>query len=61
MNPQLALNIIQQFDNELSALINNECALLSDFESKKEQQRKLERIIAQRRESLDYLKKELAK
>ncbi len=60
MNPQLAVNILQQFDNDLSALIN-ECSMHLDFESKKEQQGRLEKLIKQRGESLGYLKKELAK
>ncbi len=60
MNSQLALNIITQFDTELSALANN-CMMSMDFPEKKEQQKKLETLIKQRGESIEYIKKELNK
>ena len=60
MNSQLALNIINQFDNELSALANS-CMISMDFAEKKEQQKKLETLIKQRGESIEYIKKELNK
>lgn len=59
MNQVLAVNILNQFDNDLSLLIN-ECTSSLDFDSKKEQQAKLEKLVKQRGEALAYIKKELA-
>lgn len=58
MNQILAVNIINQFDNDLSLLIN-ECTTSADFDSKKEQQAQLEKLIKQRGEALNYIKREL--
>ena len=58
MNQILAVNILSQFDNDLSLLIN-ECTSSLDFDSKKEQQAKLEKLVKQRGEALDYIKREL--
>jgi hypothetical protein len=60
MNHQLGVNIIQQFDNDLSCLMT-ECITSMDFELKKEQQAKLEALIKQRGEALSYIKQELSK
>lgn len=58
MNQILAVNILNQFDNDLSLLIND-CTSALDFDSKKEQQAKLEKLVKQRGEALDYIKREL--
>jgi hypothetical protein len=60
MNSQLGVNIIQQFDNDLSCLISA-CISSLDFEEKKEQQGKLEALVKQRGEALNYIKAELSK
>ena len=60
MNHQLGVNIINQFDNDLSFLMN-ECTTSMDFEQKKEQQAKLEALVKQRGEALAYIKQELSK
>ena len=60
MNHQLGVNIIQQFDNDLSCLMSN-CMSSLDFEEKKDQQAKLEALIKQRGEALNYIKAELSK
>ena len=60
MNHQLAVNIIQQFDNELSALVSIGISTL-DLQEKKDAQSKLETLIKQRGEAIDYINKELSK
>ena len=60
MNHQLGVNIINQFDIDLSALANSAMITL-DFEEKKEHQEKLETLIKQRGEALTYIKQELSK
>ena len=60
MNHQLAVNILSQFDNDLSNLMST-CVCSVDFEEKKEYQSKLEKLIKQRGEALEYIKKEVVK
>ncbi len=60
MNQQLGVNIIQQFDNDLSCLMSD-CTMAMDFEKKKELQSKLEALVKQRGEALAYIKQELNK
>jgi hypothetical protein len=61
MNETLFKNIISQFDFELQNLLNNFCnnhptPNMSDYI---ELQTKLETLIKQRRDSVDYAKKQL--
>tara|TARA_R110002167_G_scaffold256475_3_gene462880 strand:+ start:5644 stop:5826 length:183 start_codon:yes stop_codon:yes gene_type:complete len=60
MNHQLGVNIMQQFDNDLSMLVNN-CITSMDFKEKKELQAELEALVKQRGEALAYIKQELSK
>lgn len=61
MNHQLAVNIIQQFDNELYTLAAEVISILDDLQKKKDAQSKLESLIKQRGESIAYINKELSK
>jgi hypothetical protein len=60
MNHHLAVSILSQFDNELS-MMASACSGSMDFQEKCDYQSKLESLIKQRGESLQYMKKELSK
>ena len=60
MNEQLAVNILTQFDSEINIVMNNGLATgCLTLEQEIDLQDKLEKIIKQRRDSVDYIKQQI--